>query len=1021
MSKFHHRIILFINIISLGFALSTHAQQSTENLPLHQIPTKTGQVFTIDDWDNKVTQNDLGSNYFAGNTGATESVGGLTTLDVVEESNGSIGGSLAIGFDFTGQGSEVFAGYFASVFGLTDTFISLDGSGLQPSATTPLPNYFLDTQDFYHGFLPLPNRSVEFLRFDVRLESNQPVSLKVQLQDENGFDVFARRTLNPTGGVWQTLSFSLPSDFIDSIQGMGNPASFDWRRVSVFGLVIERNNFGAGITNPDTGRFLVDNLELVDSDGAYPDLTQIQDPAAGTLDPRYETAFLDWIRATSTLYFLDWASTDSRSGSIIQDRSISADLLTVGGVGFQLTAYVIAAERGYITRADAADRVVNILRVLHDHPQGPGRVGTIGHQGFFYHFLGIDGRRKQNFDVTATPSINESLNTVELSTIDTALAIAGVVTTGQYFQQDTVLEAEIRTLAEAVYGRVNWPFMLNTAPGLKQNQFYLGWKPLEAREGAAFEFLDANGEGHYSGTSGNPQTIDFYTDEGLLIALLAMGSPNPTHRLDRQVWDAMIRDDEGGPLVKTFPGSLFTYQFFSAWLDTERLGTDNHPSRSVNFYTNTREAILTAIAYTENNPRGRMTFTHPQLWGLSATEGPFDTYFAEAAPGAAIHPNGEEPMGVVSDAGELIILEGEDGQGDDQIMPRSEASSEQTVQLDSGESRGLPFDLTAPTSISVTVCYSNDNFGPLEQIDVTIDGMMVGSFSAQDTGGGGFGWNVFLTTGVLGTITLAPGSHEVRIAVSGGDGFGVEIDKVNLQPLPILRPLEVGTVTHYGVGSAMAHTPQQAIAALWNNAQREDLNQDGEPELLHPRFGFADALNLDIADAVIPGAVDCNDTSILRCNGPWINFTGFSIDHGPMLILIDNYLHGHAIPDLFMSHPTIQAALHTLFPELAINRFSPVTGRGHLPRVNASGLGAFDVSMTLQNVAAQEFVLQRIQPTFLQTETPASFSPDTGILHIPVLFVPDEMGNQVRFEVFMTLIPGTQTFQAVVTGVNVLP
>ena len=95
----------------------------------------------------------------------------------------------------------------------------------------------------------------------------------------------------------------------------------------------------------------------------------------------------------------------------------------MGGVGFQLNSYVIDSQRGYLARTDAANRVVNILRALHNPPQGPGSVGIIGHEGFFYHFFGIDGLRKQNFGGT----------NVELSPIDTALAIAGVVTAGQYF------------------------------------------------------------------------------------------------------------------------------------------------------------------------------------------------------------------------------------------------------------------------------------------------------------------------------------------------------------------------------------------------------------------------------------------------------------------------------------------------------------------------------------------------------------------------------------------------------------
>ena len=96
--------------------------------------------------------------------------------------------------------------------------------------------------------------------------------------------------------------------------------------------------------------------------------------------------------------------------------------MTVGGVGFQLTSYVIDAQRGYLTRSQVATRVNDILKVLNNedgnHPMGPGGTGTIGFEGFFYHFLSIAGLRKDAG--------------VELSTIDTALALAGVVTAATF-------------------------------------------------------------------------------------------------------------------------------------------------------------------------------------------------------------------------------------------------------------------------------------------------------------------------------------------------------------------------------------------------------------------------------------------------------------------------------------------------------------------------------------------------------------------------------------------------------------
>jgi hypothetical protein len=106
-----------------------------------------------------------------------------------------------------------------------------------------------------------------------------------------------------------------------------------------------------------------------------------------------------------------------------------------------------------------------------------------------------------------------------------------------------------------------------------------------------------------------PATLDYYTDEGLLIALLAMGSPNPAYRLDRGVWDAIARKTGGGTFVRTYPGSLFTYQFFSVWVDTAGLGVDNHATRPMDLFDNSRDAILATRNYAIKNPKKRATWT----------------------------------------------------------------------------------------------------------------------------------------------------------------------------------------------------------------------------------------------------------------------------------------------------------------------------------------------------------------------------------------------------------------------------
>jgi len=113
-------------------------------------------------------------------------------------------------------------------------------------------------------------------------------------------------------------------------------------------------------------------------------------------------------------------------------------------------------------------------------------------------------------------------------------------------------------------------------------------------------------------------------------------------------------------------------------------------------------------------------------------------------------------------------------------MPRSNAQGARTILLQADQSRTLSFNLGSPASYAVSVRYSNDNYGPTETVTVSVDGSTVGQFSAQDTGNYGAGWNVFVQTSTLGTVNLSAGDHTVVVSVSGGDGYGVEIDAVVL-------------------------------------------------------------------------------------------------------------------------------------------------------------------------------------------------------------------------------------------------
>src|SRR5439155_22160831 len=107
-----------------------------------------------------------------------------------------------------------------------------------------------------------------------------------------------------------------------------------------------------------------------------------------------------------------WERTDHGSG-VARDRWPTKSLSSVAAVGFALTAYPVGVERGYVTRADAAQRTLNTLRVMYATPQGLQATNGTGYKGFFYHFL--DMQTGYRFEQ------------VELSTIDTSLLLGGVL------------------------------------------------------------------------------------------------------------------------------------------------------------------------------------------------------------------------------------------------------------------------------------------------------------------------------------------------------------------------------------------------------------------------------------------------------------------------------------------------------------------------------------------------------------------------------------------------------------------
>lgn len=293
-----------------------------------------------------------------------------------------------------------------------------------------------------------------------------------------------------------------------------------------------------------------------------------------------QTALLDTIGERTFRWF--WDTTDPRTG-LTPDRWPRRTFSSVASIGFALTAYPIGAERGWISRAQAADRTLATLRFLWQLPQGATPRGVAGHKGFYYHFLEYEtGHRYRD---------------VELSTIDTGLLLGGALFSQSYFSGASATERAIREVADSLYRRVEWPWFIQR-PGTLS----MGWRPERG-------FIRSDWTGY---------------NEAMLLIVLGLGSP--THPLDDGAWDAWTNTYawntlEGQSHLDFAP--LFGHQYSHAWIDFRGIQDAYMRQRGTDYFENSRRAVLAQRAYAIRNPMGWRGYG-ADIWGLTASDGPFD-------------------------------------------------------------------------------------------------------------------------------------------------------------------------------------------------------------------------------------------------------------------------------------------------------------------------------------------------------------------------------------------------------------
>jgi hypothetical protein len=266
---------------------------------------------------------------------------------------------------------------------------------------------------------------------------------------------------------------------------------------------------------------------------------------------------------------------------LVPDKTEPGSPANTAVVGLALTASLVAIERGYQTREVVIQNTLTTLRFFHRSQQSAAKDAT-GYKGFYYHFL----------DMQTGKRAGDS----ELSTIDTALFIAGVLSVAEYFKGENSEEIEIRELAKALYERIDWRWSTNGAATLTH-----GWTPEKG-------FLPYRWDQGYS--------------EALILYILALASPTyPIEKKGYDEWLSTFQWKKVYDLEYLYAGPLFIHQLSHLWIDFRGIRDEFNQKVGIDYFENSRRATYVQQRYAIENPlHFRRYGAH--CWGFTASDGP---------------------------------------------------------------------------------------------------------------------------------------------------------------------------------------------------------------------------------------------------------------------------------------------------------------------------------------------------------------------------------------------------------------
>ncbi len=273
-------------------------------------------------------------------------------------------------------------------------------------------------------------------------------------------------------------------------------------------------------------------------------------------------------------------------------------IASIASTGFALSGYCIAAERKWLKPDEAREITRRTLDFFANR--------AFHKNGWFYHWMDAEtGERRWNS---------------EISSIDTALLLGGILTTKQCFADDK----QIAALADKIYRRVDFKWMLNGHLTLLSH----GWRPENG-------FIASRWE-------------DYSEDK--ILYLLAIGSP--THPISPRSWYAWERtwEEYGNYRYLAAVSPLFIHQYSHAFVDFR--GRRERRPPYVDYFENSVKATRAQRDFFADVLSKEFPKYSANMWGLTASDSQ-KGYVAWGAP-----PRSNETDGTVvpcAPAGSLMF------------------------------------------------------------------------------------------------------------------------------------------------------------------------------------------------------------------------------------------------------------------------------------------------------------------------------------------------------------------------------